>query len=173
MLRVIVTIMADMSAFHGQANAQIDLIRGWDAGWGRIVWPIITELSRVPSPSVSVKIGVSACAGDHRERQQKQFPARCLGIPSELRPGVSGRPIRHSGSSHRWRAIPVVMTDILPQWRDACAEHGFKPYGYGTGFDMDANPHGGQPRPHHSRRSPIVDRILAKSSRRLASRTSC
>jgi hypothetical protein len=32
------------------------------------------------------------------------------------------------------------MTDILPQWRDACAEHGFKPYGYGTWFDMDANP---------------------------------
>jgi hypothetical protein len=48
-----VTIKADMSAFHGQANAQIDLIRGWDAGWGCIVWPIITELSRFPSPCVS------------------------------------------------------------------------------------------------------------------------
>ncbi|NVZ24664.1 TIGR03571 family LLM class oxidoreductase [Pseudomonas gingeri] len=35
---------------------------------------------------------------------------------------------------------PRGMTDILPQWNDACAEHGYKPYGYGCWFDLDRNP---------------------------------
>ncbi|RKE36350.1 luciferase-type oxidoreductase [Paraburkholderia sp. BL23I1N1] len=32
------------------------------------------------------------------------------------------------------------MTDIIPQWRDVTATHGFKPYGYGTWFDLDRDP---------------------------------
>jgi luciferase-type oxidoreductase len=32
------------------------------------------------------------------------------------------------------------MTDILPQWREVTAAHGFKPYGYGTWFDLDRDP---------------------------------
>lgn len=35
---------------------------------------------------------------------------------------------------------PQGMTDVIPQWRDACAEHGYKPYGYGCWFDLDPDP---------------------------------
>ncbi|WP_297845834.1 LLM class oxidoreductase [Pseudomonas sp.] len=35
---------------------------------------------------------------------------------------------------------PQGMTDVIPLWREAYAEHGFKPYGYGCWFDLDTNP---------------------------------
>lgn len=35
---------------------------------------------------------------------------------------------------------PRGMTDVIPQWHQACAEHGYKPYGYGCWFDLDPDP---------------------------------
>jgi hypothetical protein len=32
------------------------------------------------------------------------------------------------------------MTDILPAWREASRPFGFRPFGYGTWFDLDARP---------------------------------
>jgi luciferase-type oxidoreductase len=40
-----------------------------------------------------------------------------------------------------WHGVnPQRMTDVIPQWREACAEHGYKPYGYGCWFDLDPDP---------------------------------
>jgi hypothetical protein len=75
--------------------------------------------------------------------------------------GRAGQPLAWLGANvDAW-----IWHGAWPQWRDACAEHGFKPYGDGTWFDLDANPdaaveHG----PRASGRSPIVDRFLATAA---------
>lgn len=40
-----------------------------------------------------------------------------------------------------WHGLdPRRMPEIVPQWRELTATHGFKPFGYGTFFDLDADP---------------------------------
>lgn len=40
-----------------------------------------------------------------------------------------------------WHGLDVgKMAAIVPKWRSLTSPHGFKPYGYGAVFDLDANP---------------------------------
>lgn len=59
--------------------------------------------------------------------------------------------IGHAGQTTEWTALhtdgilsytanPVALPAIVAQWRAACAPGVFKPYGYGTLFDLDRDP---------------------------------
>lgn len=40
-----------------------------------------------------------------------------------------------------WHGLDArQMTNVVPQWRGLTESKGFKPYGYGTAFDLDADP---------------------------------
>ncbi len=40
-----------------------------------------------------------------------------------------------------WHGLDAMrMNEIVPLWREQTAAYGFKPYGYGTFFDLDPNP---------------------------------
>lgn len=40
-----------------------------------------------------------------------------------------------------WHGLDASrMTRVVPQWRELTSSHGFKPYGYGTMFDLDSDP---------------------------------
>jgi luciferase-type oxidoreductase len=59
--------------------------------------------------------------------------------------------IGHAGQTNEWTAQntdgilsyianPMLIPAIVEQWRAACGEGVFKPYGYGTLFDLDRDP---------------------------------
>jgi hypothetical protein len=35
---------------------------------------------------------------------------------------------------------PALLPQVIERWRSACGAHGFKPYGFGTLFDLDKDP---------------------------------
>lgn len=72
-------------------------------------------------------------------------------VPRPLGPKLPTIAIGRGGQSVEWIAKHMdawiwagfdarTMTDVIPRWRAACAEMNFKPYGYGTLFDLHEDP---------------------------------
>lgn len=72
-------------------------------------------------------------------------------VPKPVGPRLPIIAIGGAGQSIEWIAAntdgwiwygadPRRTAEVLPQWQAACAGHGFKPYGYGTWFDLAEDP---------------------------------
>ncbi|MFL9888637.1 LLM class oxidoreductase [Paraburkholderia agricolaris] len=87
----------------------------------------------------------------HRSRHYGALDGTLDLIPKPVGPRLPIIAVGRAGQSIDWIAENAdawiwhgsdarSMTDVIPQWRIACGQRHFKPYGYGTWFDMAENP---------------------------------
>jgi len=98
---------------------------------------------------------IRAAVGNEFPTWQSEFYGELRGtldlIPKPVAPGFPAVAIGRSGQTLDWLAANMDawiwhgadarhMADILPKWRQATADKPFKPYGYGTWFDLAEDP---------------------------------
>jgi luciferase-type oxidoreductase len=58
--------------------------------------------------------------------------------------GQSGQSLEwigeHTDGMLSYVSNPALLPQVIERWRSACGAHGFKPYGFGTLFDLDKDP---------------------------------
>ncbi|HEY0290623.1 MAG TPA: LLM class oxidoreductase [Pseudomonas sp.] len=98
---------------------------------------------------------IRATTEQHWTRHSSQFYGQLDGsidlIPKPVGSRIPNIVIGQSGQSLEWIAEhtdgilsyisnPALVPQTIDRWRTACGANGYKPYGYGTLFDLDRDP---------------------------------